>query len=106
MNSKIAYWASVFLGFVALGLLVTDVSLINSNRKLQEEVNARQAEINKGLTSSQINQGLAQALGEAVIAHNNSNIRDLLAAQGLTVKANADKEKNESGQEPAAKKSN
>lgn len=86
MGGKITYWASVILGFVALGLLVADVSIINSNRKLQEEVNARQTEINKGLTLSQINQGLVQALAEAVIAHNDGSIRELLAAQGITVK--------------------
>ncbi|MBV8060063.1 MAG: hypothetical protein JO126_03075 [Alphaproteobacteria bacterium] len=91
MNGKITYWASVILGFVALGLLIADVSLIDSNRKLQEEVNARQADLNKGLTLSQVNQALVQALAEAVVTHGDNGIRELLAAQGITVKQGADK---------------
>jgi len=86
MDDKVAYLASVALSALALLLLVTDISLVNSNRQLQIEVNQRQAIINNGVNLSQINQGLVQALADFSIKDNDKEIRDLLAAQGITVK--------------------
>src|ERR1700722_4887414 len=91
MDEKVAYWASVALGALALVLLVLNVSFINGNRALQDEVNQRQAAINRGGTLSQVNQGLVQALANSSVKDDDSQIRDLLAAQGITVKANAGK---------------
>lgn len=86
MEEKIAYWASMVLGGLALVLLILNISLINGNRNLQESINQRQATINAGATLNQLSRGLVQALAEAA-NNNDSAIRDLLAAQGITVTA-------------------
>ncbi len=86
MDDKVAYWASVALSALALLLLVMDIALVNGNRQLQTEVNQRQVTINNGVNLSQINQGLVQALADASVKDNDKDIRDLLAAQGITVK--------------------
>ena len=58
-------------------------------RHLQDEVNQRQAAIQRGMTLSQVNQGLVQAMAEAVARDNDTGMRDLLASQGITIKSNA-----------------
>ncbi len=86
MDDKITYWASVTFGAAALLLLVLTVSFVNSNRALQEETNQRQAMINRGQTLNQVNQGIVQALANAAIKDGDTQARDLLAAQGITLK--------------------
>lgn len=86
MNEKTAYWASVVLSTLALVLMIASVFLINGNRDLQAEVAQRQAIINSGINLSQLNQSLVQALADASIKDDDKQIRDLLAAQGITIK--------------------
>jgi CHASE1-domain containing sensor protein len=96
MDDKAAYWASVLLSALALLLLVSNVALVNSNRNLQAEISQRQTAINSGINLSQLNNSLVQALADASIKNDDKDIRDLLAAQGITIKpkgaATADKE--------------
>jgi hypothetical protein len=89
MDEKITYWASVVFGALALVLLVLNISFVNSNRVLQDEVGQRQTNITKGNTLSQVNQGLVQALANAAVKDDDRDARDLLAAQGITLKPNA-----------------
>ena len=102
MDEKTTYWASVTLGALALVLLVINISLINGNRHTQDDLNQRQAIINSGVTLSQVNKGLVQALADASVKSGDNEVRDLLAAQGITIKPNA---KSEKVDEPAKKKS-
>jgi hypothetical protein len=96
MDEKTTYWASVVLGAVALLLLVINISLINGNRHLQEEVGDRQSLINGGTNLSQLNKGLVQALADISVKNSDAEARDLLAAQGITIGAK--------GEEQSAKK--
>ena len=89
MNGTLSYKISLILAALSLVLVVTDIALISSNRQLQETANQRQAEINKGMQLSTLNQSLIQALGEAAVANNDTAAKELLAAQGITVKPNA-----------------
>jgi hypothetical protein len=89
MDDKVAYWASVILGALALLLLITNVALINSNRTIQMEISRRQNIISNGVSLSQLNQGLVQALADAAVKNDDKEIRDLLAGQGITIKPNA-----------------
>ena len=89
MDEKIAYWAAVAFGALALVLLVLNVSFINGNRAMQDEVNQRQLVINRGQTLSQVNQNLVQALANVAVKDSDTQVRDLLAAQGITLKPNA-----------------
>ena len=90
MDDKIAYWASVIFSALALLLLVLNVGLVNGNRNLQAEVNQRQLAINNGVKFGQLNQSLVQALADASIKENDKDIRDLLSAQGITIKPKTD----------------
>ena len=90
MDEKITFWASAVFGALALVTLVLNVSFVNGNRTLQDEVNQRQALINRGATYSQVNQSLVQALAGAAVKDGDTQARDLLAAQGITVKNQAD----------------
>jgi hypothetical protein len=93
MDDKAAYWISVALSAIALILLVVNVSLFNGNTRLQAEVAQRQAAINNGLGLSQLNQGLVQALADAAVKDNDKSIREMLAAQGITIKPKGDASK-------------
>ncbi len=100
MTEKVMYWTSVVLSGLALLLFVIDTGLISGNRSLQEEINQRQALIDSSARLTPLNQNLAQALAEASIKNNDSDIRDLLAAQGIKINKN-DNKKTET---PARKK--
>jgi hypothetical protein len=87
MDDKVAYWASVTLGALALLIVVTHIVFTSSNRTLQAEVNQNQLKINSAVNLSQLNKSLVQALADASVKQNDKDIRDLLASQGITVKA-------------------
>lgn len=90
MDDKAAYWASVALSALALLLLVSNVALVNSNRTLQMEVSQRQNIISNGVNLSQLNNSLVQALADLSIKNDDKDIRDLLAAQGISIKPKGD----------------
>lgn len=85
MSGKIAYVVSLSLAIVSFVLLVADIVLIDSNRDLQKNANQRQEEINKIASLSSVNQGLVQALAEVAVNENDGSVKDLLAAQGITL---------------------
>ena len=86
MNEKLPYWVSVGFSALALVLLIVNVSLLNVNRTIQLDVTQRQSTISGGQALSQVNQGLVQAMAEAAVKNNNIQMRDLLTAQGITLK--------------------
>jgi hypothetical protein len=86
MSDRLLYWVTVLFGLAGLVLVVTNISLISNNRTMQIEVRDHQEIINKGMGMSQINQALVQSLADASIKNNDNDIRDLLAAQGITIK--------------------
>ncbi|MDE2030497.1 MAG: hypothetical protein KGI97_08050 [Alphaproteobacteria bacterium] len=86
MNEKVTYWGSMAFGAIALILVVVNISLATSNQKLQTELAARQEQINEGQRLSLFNQNLVRVMAEDAIKGNNAPIRDLLAAQGITIK--------------------
>ena len=88
MSEKIAYWASVTFGALALILLIVNISVANINRAQQNDVAARQNTISGGQALSQLNQGLVQALAETSVKNDDSQIRELLTSQGISVKNN------------------
>jgi hypothetical protein len=91
MNDRVLYWGSVVLGGLALLLLVANVCLIDGNRNLQSEIGRRQGLIGASGTMSQLNQNLVQALAQTAVEDNDQEARDLLAGQGITVRAKGEK---------------
>jgi len=86
MNEKLPYWGSLFFSATAIILLVVNISLSNNNRTLQTDVTQRQTQINGGQALSQVNQSLVQAMAEASLKNNNTQLHELLTAQGITLK--------------------
>jgi hypothetical protein len=86
MSEKIVYGIAILSGTLSLALLIADVALIEGNRQLQNDVTQRQSDIGKGASITQLNQNLIQALADAAVGSNDTAIKDLLAAQGITVK--------------------
>ncbi len=93
MNEKLTYWGSVALAGVAFVLLLINITTIRSNQALQEDVAQRQALINNAGTLGNLDRALIEALGEAAVKFNDTPARELLAAQGITIKDKADDEK-------------
>ena len=85
MSAKKLYTASLFLGLLALILMLTNIALVRSNTRLQDQISQRQAEINKAGPAGQLNQGLVQALADAALNTNDAAIKDLLSSQGITL---------------------
>jgi hypothetical protein len=108
MDGKLTYGASTILSVLSLVLLIANIALINSNRNLQDSANQRQAEISKGSSFANLNQGLVQALAEAAVNNNDAGIKDLLASQGITINPKAVAKPTAApaapAQKPAAKK--
>jgi predicted Zn-dependent protease len=86
MKEKLPYWASILFSTVALVLLFVNIAITNANRALQIDVAQRQNTIVGGQQLAQVNQGLVQALAEAAFKNNDTQMRDLLATQGITLK--------------------
>ena len=91
MNEKLAYQASVFFSVVAVVLLVVNISLANINRSKQNDVAQRQTTIASGQTLAQLNQGLVRAIADQSIKNNDSQLRDLLTSQGISLKNDSTK---------------
>jgi hypothetical protein len=89
MDEKMTYGASVAFSCLALVLFVVNFSLLNSNRHMQEEIGQNQALISRAVNLSQTNQALVQSLAEIAVKENNSAVKDLLAAQGITINPEA-----------------
>ncbi|MDX2027468.1 MAG: hypothetical protein SFW62_02400 [Alphaproteobacteria bacterium] len=94
-EEKITYWASMVFGVFALILLIANISLISSNRGLQQDISQRQMAINGGMSLAQVNKGVVQALAEAAVKDGDAGARELLAAQGITVAAAKGSERKE-----------
>ncbi len=86
MTDKILYWMSVLFSGLALLLLVVNTTLVKSNRDLQVEMSNRQASINAASNLTPLNQNLAQALAEVSLKNDDTDIRDLLTSQGITIR--------------------
>jgi hypothetical protein len=88
--TKLVAGTTAYLAAFALGMFVVNAWLINSTQATQAQIAQRQAEINGGIQLSQLNNELVRALGTAVVAQNDTKIKDLLASHGITVEAKKD----------------
>jgi len=108
MTDKILYWSTVIFSSMAMILFLSNVALVNGNRDLQGDINARQNSINIATNLAPLNQNLAQALAEISTKNDDKDIEGLLASQGITIRkpdAKADAgAKADTAKKPAAKK--
>lgn len=91
MTDKILYWATLVSASLALLLFVSNACLINGNSDLQSQINQRQNVINIASNVLPLNQQLSNALYDASVKTNDTEIRALLVAQGFTLPSKTDK---------------
>jgi hypothetical protein len=81
--------ASTALGGLALVLALATAWQSNSNQALQKQVVDGQAQLAKAQTLANLDNSLVQLLAKAAVDNNDPALRDLLARNGVTFKANA-----------------
>jgi hypothetical protein len=95
------YWMTVGLSAAAGALIVAYIVLVQDNRTVQAEVNRRQQFINQSIQLGRVNEALIRALAAAAVSNNDDKLRDLLAANGITINASGEPVLSSSG--PAEK---
>ena len=82
-----AYWASVALGALTIVLVVANFFVVSSNQSIQAEANQRQQFINQSVQLKRVDDLLIRAIAQASVNAKDDKLRDLLAQQGVTMKA-------------------
>lgn len=76
-------------GLVVLALSIATVAVSSYNRGLQETVSTGQAKLAKGQAAANLDNMLIRLLTSAAVEHNDGDIKDLLAANGVTYRQSA-----------------
>jgi hypothetical protein len=84
------------LALVGLALAVTDIVLFTGNREAQNEFTTRAQYIQQAQQLEPLHQGIIRNLAEIAAQTNDPQIRQMLAAQGITFTVNAPPDKAES----------
>src|SRR5450755_2712791 len=84
MSPRSIWWGATALSLVALLLVVGNIVLAIGNQNRQADVNQRQQFINQSIQLSRANQMLINALAQAAAKNGDADIRELLAANGIT----------------------
>ena len=79
------YWVSVVLGALTVVLVIVNFGLLSNNQVLQAQVNQRQQFINQSAQLSRVSDLLIRSLASGAVSKNDDKVRDMLAAQGVTL---------------------
>ncbi|MGB4100298.1 MAG: hypothetical protein WBK91_00080 [Alphaproteobacteria bacterium] len=82
-QNPVLYWVSVALCAISLFLVIGNILLVNGNKGIQSDINARQQQINASQTFAQIYQGLVQSLADMAVKQNDAAVRGILADAGI-----------------------
>jgi uncharacterized membrane protein len=82
------YRALLLLGALALILAIVNTVLFSNNRQEQNEMATRGQYIQQSLQLEPLYQSLIKSLAELAAKDNDKQLRDFLAAQGITFSAN------------------
>ena len=83
------YWILTGLACTSLALVLVNIVLYDRNRALQAEVANRNLYIQQSLQLEGIYQPLLRTLADLSVRHDDAPLRELLAAQGITVSVTA-----------------
>lgn len=78
------HWLLTLVAVVIVGLVLINNVLLHANRDAQGELAQRQQEINQGAVFGRLGDQLFRALAAQAANTNDTQIRDLLASQGIT----------------------
>lgn len=81
------YWILIVLATLSLILVGVNIVMVDRNRSLQADISSRNLYIQQSLQLENIYQPLLRSLAELTVRHNDTQLRALLAAQGITVNA-------------------
>ena len=79
------YRLLVALSGITLILVIAYIVVTQDNRSIQAEVNQRQQFINQSIQLGRINDTLIRALGAAAADGKDDKLREVLAANGITI---------------------
>lgn len=82
------YRALVLLGALALILAIVNAVLFSNNRQEQNEISTRGQYIQQSMQLEPLYQSMIKSLAELAAKDNDKQLRDFLAAQGITFTAN------------------
>ena len=85
MLKKNEYWILMGLASAALVLVLTNMVLFTQNRQAQAEVASRAQFIQQTAQLEPLYREIVKALADLSVRNNDSQLRDVLAKQGITV---------------------
>jgi hypothetical protein len=88
MLSRTEFLILVMLGAVGLVLAVMNILMFTQNGHMQAEVSARAQYIQQAAQVEPLYREIVKALADLTIRNNDTELRDLLAKQGITVSVN------------------
>ena len=83
------FWFLTVAAGIALALVAVNIVLARKNQSLQTEINNRQQFINQTIQVSRLNTQVIQGLANLSASTGDQQIKDLLAANGISFTANA-----------------
>ncbi len=98
--SRSQFTILLIIALACLGLAAAGIVVAHGNQALQAELQAQQAEINKGTTSQRVGLNLVRAM--AVSARKNDNLKSLLDRHGYKLREDEPAETSADEPEPAA----
>lgn len=79
------FWILTTAGGLAIALVLTNMMLFQSNRKLQEEAANRAQYIQQSIAMEGLYRNIVKALADRALATRDDQVRELLAAEGVNL---------------------
>ena len=88
MLRKNQFWTLIALAVLSLLLAIANMVLFSQNRASQAEVSGRSQYIQQAAQLEPLYREMVKALGELAVRNSDTQLRDMLAKQGITVSVN------------------
>ena len=89
MLKKNEFWILTALAALGVLLAIANMILFSQNRAAQAEVSGRAQYIQQAAQLEPLHRELIKALGELAVRNSDTELRDMLAKQGITLNAPA-----------------
>jgi uncharacterized membrane protein len=87
MLRKSEFWILTLLAALGFALAIANMILFGQNRQAQAEVNGRAQYVQQTVQLEQLYRELVKALADLSLRNNDSQLRELLTKQGITLTA-------------------
>ena len=85
MMKAYQFWILTVAGFVCLALVIANIVLTETNRRLQAQVTSLGHYIQQSIQLDNLYREIVQALADRAVRTRDEQVRDLLAAEGFKV---------------------